>query len=86
MKECVVLEGGFVSNEEIQLLVLKTCLFFANDGFIVYDCKGELVFRFNFYGPDTRDRDELIAAFDGIQLLLGTGIDKITYVSKLGRC
>ncbi|KAL5758276.1 hypothetical protein ACOSP7_020887 [Xanthoceras sorbifolium] len=60
MKECVVVEGGFVCEEEIQLTVLKTSLFFANDGFTVYDCKGELLFRVDSYGPDTRDRDELV--------------------------
>ncbi|KAH7565035.1 hypothetical protein ACOSQ2_021205 [Xanthoceras sorbifolium] len=60
MKECVVFEGGFVYKEEIQLTVLKTSLFFSNDGFTVYDCKGESVFRVESYGPDARDKDELV--------------------------
>ncbi|ESW22749.1 hypothetical protein PHAVU_005G178100 [Phaseolus vulgaris] len=51
---------GYVFKEEIHLTVLKTSLFFAGDGFTVYDCKGELVFRVDSYGPDTRDRDELV--------------------------
>jgi len=51
---------GYVFKEEIHLTVLKTSLFFAGDGFTVYDCKGQLVFRVDSYGPDTRDRDELV--------------------------
>jgi len=53
-------DDGFVYEEEKHLTVLKTCLFFANDGFTVYDCKGELVFRVDSYGPDARDRGELV--------------------------
>ncbi|KAL2332470.1 hypothetical protein Fmac_020051 [Flemingia macrophylla] len=49
-----------VFKEEIHLTVLKTSLFFAGDGFSVYDCSGQLVFRVDSYGPDTRDRDELV--------------------------
>ncbi|MED6171498.1 hypothetical protein PIB30_041252 [Stylosanthes scabra] len=48
------------TEKETQLTVLKTCLFFAGDGFTVYDCKGQLVFRVDSYGPDARDRDELV--------------------------
>lgn len=54
------MDDGFVYEEEKHLTVLKTCLFFANDGFTVYDCKGELVFRVDSYGPDARDRGELV--------------------------
>lgn len=53
-------EHGYVFKEEIHLTVFKTSLFFAGDGFTVYDCKGQLVFRVDSYGPDTRDRDELV--------------------------
>ncbi|XP_044485046.1 protein LURP-one-related 12-like [Mangifera indica] len=60
MKAGVVVDDGFIFAEETHLTVLKTSLFFANDGFTVYDCKGELVFRVDTYGPDTRDRDELV--------------------------
>lgn len=55
-----MVDDGFIFAEETHLTVLKTSLFFANDGFTVYDCKGELVFRVDTYGPDTRDRDELV--------------------------
>ncbi|PIA57017.1 hypothetical protein AQUCO_00600026v1 [Aquilegia coerulea] len=56
----VIVDDGFVFEEETQLTVLKTSLFFAGDGFSVYDCKGELVFRVESYGPYVRDKDELI--------------------------
>ncbi|XP_027340655.1 protein LURP-one-related 12-like [Abrus precatorius] len=54
------MSDGYVFKEEIHLTVLKTSLFFAGDGFTVYDCKGQLLFRVDSYGPDTRDRDELV--------------------------
>ncbi|KAJ8774738.1 hypothetical protein K2173_017184 [Erythroxylum novogranatense] len=60
MKAGLVVDGGFIYDEEKNLTVLKTSLFFANDGFTVYDCKGELVFRVDSYGPDTRDKDEVV--------------------------
>ncbi|KAH8514573.1 hypothetical protein Peur_058137 [Populus x canadensis] len=58
MKGGLVVDDGFVYEEEKHLTVFKTCLFFANDGFTVYDCKGELVFRVDSYGPDSRDKGE----------------------------
>ncbi|KAF8393184.1 hypothetical protein HHK36_021425 [Tetracentron sinense] len=58
MKEIV--EEGFCYEDETQLTVLKTSHFFAGDGFSVYDCKGELLFRVESYGPITRDKDELV--------------------------
>lgn len=60
MKGGLVVDDGFIYEEEKLLTVLKTCLFFANDGFTVYDCKGELVFRVESYGPDTRDQSEIV--------------------------
>ncbi|XP_023523506.1 protein LURP-one-related 5-like [Cucurbita pepo subsp. pepo] len=42
------------------LTVMKTSLFFAGDGFTVYDCYGRLVFRVDSYGPDSRYKDELV--------------------------
>lgn len=60
MKDGLVVEAGFVHKEETHLTVLKTSLFFAHDGFTVYDCKGELVFRVDSYGPDDRDRGEIV--------------------------
>ncbi|CAK7356930.1 unnamed protein product [Dovyalis caffra] len=56
----LVVDDGFIYEEEKHLTVHKTCLFFANDGFTVYDCKGELVFRVDSYGPETRDQCELV--------------------------
>lgn len=52
------MDDGFIYEEEKLLTVLKTSLFFANDGFTVYDCKGELVFRVDSYGPGSRDKGE----------------------------
>lgn len=60
MKEGFVVEAGSVFQEETHLTVLKTSLFFANDGFTVYDCKGDLVFRVDSYGPDGHDKGEIV--------------------------
>lgn len=60
MKEDLVVQEGYVFEEEIHLTVLKTSLFFAGDGFTVYDSKGEVIFRVESYGPDSRDLDELV--------------------------
>lgn len=54
------MQEGYVTNEERHLTVLKTSLFFNGDGFAVYDSKGQLVFRFDSYGPRARDKDELV--------------------------
>uniref|UniRef100_A0A5B7ANG9 Uncharacterized protein n=1 Tax=Davidia involucrata TaxID=16924 RepID=A0A5B7ANG9_DAVIN len=60
MKVGVVVEDGFVYEEETHLTVLKTSHFFAGDGFNVYDCKGQVVFRVDSYGPNTSDNGELV--------------------------
>ena len=60
MKEGIVVESRFVFQEEIHLTVLKTSLFFANDGFTVYDCNGDLVLRVDTYGPEARDSGEIV--------------------------
>lgn len=60
MKGQTDLEKGFASNEETHLTVRKTSLFYPGDGFIVYDCNGDLVFRVESYGPDGRDKDEVV--------------------------
>jgi len=60
MREELVVQEGYVTNEERHLTVLKTSLFFNGDGFAVYDSKGQLVFRFDSYGPRARDKDELV--------------------------
>lgn len=60
MKKGLVVDSGYVFQEETSLTVSKTSLFFVGDGFTVYDSKGELVFRVDSYGPDIRDKDELV--------------------------
>ncbi|CAL5327655.1 unnamed protein product [Camellia sinensis] len=60
MKGGVVIEEGFLYGEETHLTVFKTSLSFSSDGFAVYDCKGDLVFRVDSYRPDTHDRAELV--------------------------
>ncbi|KAK8581273.1 hypothetical protein V6N13_144307 [Hibiscus sabdariffa] len=60
MKAGLVVDGDYICEEEKHLTVLKTSLFFANDGFTVYDCKGQLVFRVDSYGPDPRDKAEVV--------------------------
>lgn len=55
-----IVEDTFVYTEEKHLTVMKTSLFFAGDGYTVYDCKGELVFRVDSYGPDAREKDEIV--------------------------
>ncbi|KAK6124678.1 hypothetical protein DH2020_041582 [Rehmannia glutinosa] len=60
MASGAIVEEGYVYEEETHLTVLKTCLFFAGDGFTAYDSKGELVFRVDTYGPDAGDRGELV--------------------------
>ncbi|KAI3525141.1 hypothetical protein L2E82_02432 [Cichorium intybus] len=56
----VIVEEGFVYEKETHLTVMKTSLFFAGDGFAVYDSNGQVVFRVDSYGPDNRDAGELV--------------------------
>ncbi|XP_010247598.1 PREDICTED: protein LURP-one-related 12-like isoform X2 [Nelumbo nucifera] len=56
----IVVHESFCYEKETQLTVRKTSLFFAGDGFSVYDCKGEVFFRVESYGPDVRDKDEVV--------------------------
>ncbi|KAI5392466.1 protein LURP-one-related 5 [Lathyrus oleraceus] len=58
--EELVIQDEYLYKEETRLTVLKTSRFFTGDGFVVYDCKGQLVFRFDSYGPHTRDKEELV--------------------------
>ncbi|KAE8700623.1 Protein LURP-one-related 5 [Hibiscus syriacus] len=60
MKAGLVVDGGYIYEAEKHLTVLKTSFFFANDGFTVYDCKGQLVFRVDSYGPNPRDKAEVV--------------------------
>nr|XP_033512692.1 protein LURP-one-related 5-like isoform X2 [Nicotiana tomentosiformis] len=59
-KGSAIIEDTFMYKEETNLTVLKTSLFFTGDGFTAYDCKGQLVFRVDTYGPDSRDQGELV--------------------------
>ncbi|KAI3712059.1 hypothetical protein L1987_70608 [Smallanthus sonchifolius] len=56
----VIFEERFVYEMETHLTVMKTSLFFAGDGFAAYDCNGQLVFRVDSYGSDTREQGELV--------------------------
>lgn len=60
MKATLISDEQFLCKEETHLTVLKTSLFFAGDGFTAYDCNGQLVFRVDSYGPDARDRSEVV--------------------------
>ncbi|CAM8954237.1 unnamed protein product [Rhodiola kirilowii] len=55
-----VVEDAYAYREESQLTVRKTSIFFPGDGFTAYNSKGELIFRVESYGPDTRDTGELV--------------------------
>ncbi|CAF2065938.1 unnamed protein product [Brassica napus] len=59
MKGGLLVDNKFSHGQDKNLTVRKTSLFFAGDGFTVYDCKGTLVFRVDSYGgPNNRDNDE----------------------------
>lgn len=60
MKSGAIVEQGYLYEEVTHLTVMKTSLFFAGDGFAAYDCKGELVFRVDSYGPDAGDTGEVV--------------------------
>ncbi|OMP00070.1 hypothetical protein COLO4_12963 [Corchorus olitorius] len=60
MKAGLVVDNEYIYGEEKHLTVLKTSLFFANDGYTVYDCNGQLIFRVDSYGPDPRDKGEVV--------------------------
>ncbi|KAK2996272.1 hypothetical protein RJ639_025546 [Escallonia herrerae] len=81
----VVVDDGFVHEEETHLTVFKTSLFFAGDGFTVYDCKGELVFRVESYGPDSRDRGEVVL-MDAFGRCLLTARRKVQICSSYCLC
>lgn len=54
-------EGGFTSQKDTHFTACKTSLFFVGDGFNVYNCHGQLVFRVDSYGrPDWGDNIELV--------------------------
>ncbi|KAM7475908.1 hypothetical protein LguiB_023151 [Lonicera macranthoides] len=47
-------------EEETYLTVLRTSMFFDGDGFTVYDCTGDVVFRVESYGPCTGDSSQIV--------------------------
>ncbi|KAG2294656.1 hypothetical protein Bca52824_041325 [Brassica carinata] len=56
----VVVDKAYLYEEEKPLTVCKTSLFYTGDGFAAYDCHGDIIFRVDSYGPDTRDNDEFV--------------------------
>ncbi|KAG2325972.1 hypothetical protein Bca4012_040564 [Brassica carinata] len=61
MKGGLLVDNKFINGQDKNLTVRKTSLFFAGDGFTVYDSKGTLVFRVDSYGgPNNRDTDEVV--------------------------
>ncbi|KAK1358212.1 LURP1-related protein domain containing protein [Heracleum sosnowskyi] len=59
-KSGIIIDGSYIYEKETQLTVRKTCLFFPGDGFTVYDCSGQLVFRVDTYATDASHRSELV--------------------------
>ncbi|KAJ4839224.1 hypothetical protein Tsubulata_007754 [Turnera subulata] len=55
-----IVDDKFCFQEETNLTVRKTSVFYPGDGFIVYDPKGEVIFRYDCYGPDSQPIDELV--------------------------
>lgn len=60
MGERVVVDKAYLYEEDKPLTVCKTSLFYTGDGFAAYDCNGDIIFRVDSYGPDTRDNDEIV--------------------------
>ena len=56
----VVVDKAYLYEEDKPLTVCKTSLFYTGDGFAAYDCHGDIIFRVDSYGPDTRDNDEFV--------------------------
>ncbi|KAF7806408.1 protein LURP-one-related 5-like [Senna tora] len=59
-KRVVIVDEKFSFAEETKLTVHKTSLFFEGDGFIAYAPTGDLLFRFDSYGPDSQPKDQLL--------------------------
>ncbi|XVE71475.1 hypothetical protein DITRI_Ditri10aG0153400 [Diplodiscus trichospermus] len=76
MERVVIVDDKFCFQKETHLTVHKTSVFFPGDGFVAYDPKGELIFRFDsYYGPDSQPKDELV-------LMDATGNCLLTLVRK----
>ncbi|EEF35200.1 protein LURP-one-related 5 [Ricinus communis] len=55
-----VVDEKFCFKVEIDLTVRKTSVFYPGDAFLVYDPQGEIIFRFDSYGPESQPKDELV--------------------------
>ncbi|XP_021741756.1 protein LURP-one-related 12-like [Chenopodium quinoa] len=62
VKKEVVVEERYCYEEEVELTVHKTSMFNQGDGFIVYDSKGDIVFRVDTCSP-TKNRLLLMDTF-----------------------
>ncbi|GMH03630.1 hypothetical protein Nepgr_005469 [Nepenthes gracilis] len=51
---------GPLTTRETYLTVCKTSVFFPGDGFTVYDCNGQLVFRVDSYGGPEIQKEEIV--------------------------
>ncbi|KAF5749624.1 protein LURP-one-related 12-like [Tripterygium wilfordii] len=60
MSGVAIVDERFCFPDETNLTVRKTSVFFPGDGFIVYDPNGEIILRFDSYGPDSEPKHELI--------------------------
>ncbi|CAN8269273.1 unnamed protein product [Cochlearia groenlandica] len=59
-KKRIVVDKAYLYEENKPLTVCKSSLFSTGDGFAAYDCDGDIIFRVDSYGPDTRDNDEFV--------------------------
>ncbi|KAG4136948.1 hypothetical protein ERO13_D07G040900v2 [Gossypium hirsutum] len=78
MGRMVMVDEKFCFEEETQLTVHKTSVFYRGDGFVVYNPKGELILRFDsYYGPHGHPlpKDELV-------LMDATGNCLLTLIRK----
>ncbi|GMI89220.1 hypothetical protein like AT3G15810 [Hibiscus trionum] len=76
MGRAVIVDEKFCFEEETQLTVHKTSVFFPGDGFVVYNPKGEVMLRFDsYYGPHPLPKDELV-------LMDATGNCLLTLIRK----
>lgn len=55
-----IVNERFCFEEETNLTVHKSSLFYPGDDFIVHNSSGEIVFRVESYCPDSRPKDELV--------------------------
>lgn len=59
-KSLWIVDDKYCFEEETTLTVHKTSVFFPGDGFVVYNHEGQLLFRFDSYGPESKPMDELV--------------------------